>query len=159
MKINCLNLIFHQLVRRPPSKDTYNNRKAIKDKVNMILTLIIGIMLLLTYHFYKKFSYFRNKGLTEDPGYFPLGSSVIWKMAFGSISIRHMTEELYINYPKDKCVGYYGPFGEPILLVRDLDLMKRITVKDFSYFADRRDFKVNETTNYYYRNMLTNLKG
>ena len=70
-----------------------------------------------------------------------------------------MTEELYTKYPKDKCVGYCGPFGEPILLIRDLDLMKRITVKDFSYFADRRDFKVNETTNYYYRNMLTNLKG
>ena len=124
----------------------------------MILTLIIGIMLLLTFHFYKKFSYFRNKGLTEDPGYFPLGSSVIWKMAFGNISIRHMTNELYFKYPNDKCVGYYGIL-EPIFLVRDLDLIERITVKDFSYFTDRRNFRVNETTNHYYQNMLTNLKG
>ena len=125
----------------------------------MILTLIIGIMLLLTFHFYKKFSYFRNKGLTEDPGYFPIGSSVTWKIIFGNISIRHMTKELYFKYPNDRCVGYYGIFGEPILLVRDLDLIERITIKDFSHFTDRRNFRVNGNTNHYYQNMLTNLKG
>ena len=90
------------------------NRKAIKDKVNMILTLIIGIILLLTFHFYKKFSYFRNKGLTEDPGYFPLGSSVIWKMAFGSISIRHMTEELYINVFDIQSCKFCVKFSDPL---------------------------------------------
>ena len=125
----------------------------------MIITLLLIVFIMLVFHFYKKCSYFRNKGLTEDPGYFPFGSSPIWKMAFGKISIRHMTEELYAKYPNAKCVGYYGPFWEPILLVRDLELMQRITVKDFRYFADRRDFRVNESTNYYYRNMFTNLKG
>lgn len=36
-------------------------------------------------------------------------------------------------------VGFYG-FRSPILIVKDLDLIKRIGVKDFEHFVDHRVF-------------------
>ena len=57
------------------------------------------------------------------------------------------------------CVGYYGSFGDPILLITDLELAKRVAIKDFDHFTDRREIKMEPETNKYMLNMLTSLKG
>ena len=52
-------------------------------------------------------------------------------------------------------------FGTPNLIVNDLELIKRIMVKDFDHFVDRRSFEVNEEvlSNKYFNNMLSTMKG
>nr|ULR85501.1 cytochrome P450 [Spodoptera frugiperda] len=47
--------------------------------------------------------------------------------------------KLYRTFPKDRFVGRYE-FTNPRIMLRDLDLVKRITVKDFEVFLDHREF-------------------
>nr|ADP55210.1 cytochrome P450 [Spodoptera exigua]ASO98013.1 cytochrome p450 CYP9A11 [Spodoptera exigua]QIC54203.1 cytochrome P450 9A11 [Spodoptera exigua]QIC54204.1 cytochrome P450 9A11 [Spodoptera exigua] len=46
---------------------------------------------------------------------------------------------LYGSFPKDRFVGRYE-FTNKAIMLRDLDLVKKITVKDFEVFLDHRDF-------------------
>ncbi len=59
-------------------------------------------------------------------------------------------------------VGYYE-FATPVLVVNDVDLAKRVLVKDFEYFADRRSHRVMNPrpggTNQYWNTFLSNLRG
>jgi len=48
-------------------------------------------------------------------------------------------EEYYKTLGNEKYGGIVE-MGQPVLLVKDLDLIKHILVKDFDYFADRRNF-------------------
>uniref|UniRef100_A0A1B6KCI7 Cytochrome P450 n=1 Tax=Graphocephala atropunctata TaxID=36148 RepID=A0A1B6KCI7_9HEMI len=44
--------------------------------------------------------------------------------------------EIYKIFDKERFCGFYQ-FRQPILMVRDLQLIERILIKDFSYFEDR----------------------
>lgn len=50
-------------------------------------------------------------------------------------SLHDTVEKLYYSHPDSRYLGVYS-FLEPILMVRDPDLIKLITVKDFESFAD-----------------------
>ncbi|XP_026324723.1 cytochrome P450 9e2-like [Hyposmocoma kahamanoa] len=55
---------------------------------------------------------------------------------------KHMYEDIdavYKAFPDEKYVGYIEA-TEPILLVRDPELIKTITVKDFDHFVDHKQF-------------------
>jgi len=45
-------------------------------------------------------------------------------------------DEQYKKYPNLPVVGCYG-FSKPLLIVKDLDLIKDITIKDFNNFSNR----------------------
>ena len=34
-------------------------------------------------------------------------------------------------------VGYYGLFGKPILVIRDMEIVKKVMIKDFDHFKNR----------------------
>lgn len=54
-------------------------------------------------------------------------------------------------------VGKYE-FMRPVLIVHDLDLVKRITVKDFEHFIDHRSFVSEDVEPLFARNLVS-LKG
>ena len=56
----------------------------------------------------------------------------------GKVAFSNLTNHIYTQYPKEKIVGTYGPFGSPVLVVRDLELAKHVMIKDFDHFVDRR---------------------
>ncbi|KAJ8729843.1 hypothetical protein PYW07_016881 [Mythimna separata] len=65
--------------------------------------------------------------------------STFWK--------RHFLDELqeaHDAFPDEKYVGF-AEFTMPIILIRDPDLIKTITVKDFEYFTDHREFFSEES--------------
>lgn len=49
-------------------------------------------------------------------------------------------------------------FMRPVLIVHDLDLVKRITVKDFEHFIDHRSFVSEDVEPLFARNLVS-LKG
>jgi cytochrome P450 len=49
--------------------------------------------------------------------------------------------------------------GQRVLLINDLEITKRILIKDFDHFVDRRAMVGDHETNKYWNNMVINLKG
>ena len=126
----------------------------------MLWLILTGGLSVVGYlYFSKKFSYFRNHGIPQEPGYFPFGSSNNWKIMSGKLAFSQITDELYEKYKHLKCVGYYVNFGEPVLLVNDLELAKKIMIKDFDHFSDRRKMRMDEDSNKYFANMVLTLEG
>ena len=56
-------------------------------------------------------------------------------------------------------VGIYGPLGSRTLLIRDLELVKNILVKDLDHFVDRRPLDLSKKANKYFEGMLMTMTG
>ena len=85
-----------------------------------------------------RMTYWRRQGVAEDPGTFPFGGAHIWGTLRRTIPFTRMTDRPYKEFPEEKVVGMYDMFGSPALLLRDLDLAKRILIKDFVHFRERK---------------------
>ncbi|RZC41759.1 p450 domain containing protein, partial [Asbolus verrucosus] len=67
---------------------------------------------------------------------------IIGNMGSSLLRKKHMMDiimDLYKKYPNERYVGYMQ-FTRPLLLLRDLDLIKQIGVKDFDHFHDHFSF-------------------
>lgn len=99
------------------------------------LTSVLCIIVSLIYFYFKKaFAYWKQNGNIKfiEPS-FPFGN--IKDTLLGRKHIGDMLKELH-----SKCDGpYVGIFAltAPALLVKDLDLIKTIFIKDFEHFSDR----------------------
>ncbi|XP_063381049.1 cytochrome P450 9e2-like [Cydia fagiglandana] len=65
--------------------------------------------------------------------------------------------ELYNKFPEERFVGNFE-FIKPTVCLRDIDLIKKITIKDFEHFLDHRGFVSPETDPLFGRNLFS-LKG
>ena len=125
-----------------------------------IIILLIGALTILYAWAMKKMSLFKNANVPEDPGHFPMGSSVTWEMLTQKIPFIEMYDKLYWRFRDKPFVGFYGVLGSsPALVINDLELAKRILIKDFDHFVDRRHVDMAEEANKNLLNMLTALKG
>ena len=113
-----------------------------------VLTLILGLIGLLALYFRKKHNYFKNVGIPHAPGYFPFGSSLVWKCFSGQESLLQVADSYFDQFPNTKLFGFYKPFGEPVIAIKDLDLAKRIMITDFEHFVDRNFLKPNPRGEY-----------
>nr|QEP99754.1 cytochrome P450 monooxygenase CYP9A78-like protein [Glyphodes pyloalis] len=83
------------------------------------------------------FSKLRKQEIRHRPTVPLLGNS-----AGVAFRLEHMTTALqksYEAFPDDRVVGHYE-FINPLILIKDLELLKNVTVKDFEHFVDRRAF-------------------
>nr|AKH03531.1 cytochrome P450 3081C1 [Paracyclopina nana] len=125
----------------------------------ILATVAVIFVVALIYYFSRKFSYFKRHGLPYETGYFPLGSTNSWKMMTGSLSFANVVDDIYYKYKDEKCAGYYGPLGDPILVVRDWELSKKVLIKDFDHFVDRRPFAIDEKLDPYFSRMMVMMRG
>ena len=150
-----------------------------KDHFKMIGTLFLITIVLLYLYVRKRHNYFAEHGIPSSPGIFPLGkkalaffrmfentnwiwilgSSIIWKCFTGKVSILQVADDLFGEFPKTKAFGYYKAFGEPVLALKDLELAKRIMVRDFEHFIDRNFLNIHPGANKYTGLFLANIKG
>ncbi|XP_026672903.1 uncharacterized protein LOC108629176 [Ceratina calcarata] len=102
-----------------------------------IIAAVAAVLLVVWYRLTRIYSFFDEKGI---PCYKPipiLGS--IWKAVLQRITFAEVVQELYNLNPNAKYVGFFD-FRTPIIAIRDLDLLKSVTVKNFEHFPDHRAF-------------------
>ncbi|KAJ8718431.1 hypothetical protein PYW08_002668 [Mythimna loreyi] len=98
------------------------------------VSVLIVLISTIYYYFTRTFNYWKNRNV---PGPEPivlvgnLKDSVLRKKNLGVV-----IQELYDMFPEEKVVGIYR-MTSPCLLIRDLDILKHVLIKDFEAFTDR----------------------
>nr|AJN91170.1 cytochrome P450 monooxygenase CYP6CV1 [Cnaphalocrocis medinalis] len=98
------------------------------------LSLVAGLLTAFYYWTKKKFSYWSNKGVI-GPTPLPIVGN------FGTVMLQQESAQLYVKkvhlkYKGEKLVGIYRG-SQPVILVRDPELIKHVLIKDFNIFQDR----------------------
>ena len=125
----------------------------------IVETLLLSLITLFAFYMHKRHNYFKKHNIDYAPGYFPFGSSLVWKCFTGQESLLQVADSYYDQFPNAKAFGFFKPFGQPVLAIKDLDLAKRIMGKDFDHFIDREFVKPNPKANKHATLMLTLQKG
>jgi len=111
----------------------------------MLAEIIIFVIFLLLFAYYnrtRRWQKFQSRGIPYSVPYFPFGSIHNWKALF---SDKGNSSEAYRAYlgtdlMKEKVFGAYGHVDrDEVLLINDIDIAKRMLIKDFDHFVDRTD--------------------
>lgn len=57
-----------------------------------------------------------------------------WKLFARKVTVREFLKDVYYEHPNASIVGLYEQ-KRPIFMVRDIELVKQMGVKDFDYFV------------------------
>ncbi|XP_069358541.1 cytochrome P450 9e2-like [Maniola hyperantus] len=119
----------------------------------LIWTAVLIAVLML--YLRKSYSRFSDHGV-KNPGVVPFFGNMS-RVFFGMDSFATDLDMYYNNFPEERFVGKYE-FLRPTLIVRDLDVVKKIMIKDFDYFLDHRGFTDEKGDPLFSRNLFS-LKG
>ncbi|KAL0841595.1 hypothetical protein ABMA28_015254 [Loxostege sticticalis] len=111
----------------------------------MIIEIIIFLVTFVVAYFLwrqkKVHDFLRERDVKFMPGYPFYGNT------YGSMSDkRHMVDEIieiYNKFPEERYVGFIEG-SNPILIIRDPEIIKSITVKNFENFVDHKSFFFSE---------------
>jgi cytochrome P450 family 6 len=96
---------------------------------------LVAVILATIYIYIKSsYSYWTKLGIPISNPIVPFGD--FFEQVIKNSSFQTEINKLYKTFEGYRFVGLYG-FGKRILLVRDIDLIRDILVKDFSHFHDR----------------------
>ncbi|KAJ2946897.1 hypothetical protein O0L34_g16235 [Tuta absoluta] len=97
---------------------------------------IVTLVALVTFYFYitRNFGYWQKKGIKHEKPWPLFGNQI--EIFFKRKSPTQVINEMYEKYPNEKVVGFYGSF-QPKLLVKDLEIIRRMLTLDFNYFYKR----------------------
>lgn len=99
--------------------------------------LLCGVLLILfLYNYYvRTVRFFKRHNVKYDVGLLPFGT--YYRRLFKIESWRVTLRKLYYEYPDEPFIGLHEIGGGPSYLIRDPDLVKQITIRDFNYFYDK----------------------
>ncbi|XP_075973982.1 cytochrome P450 9e2-like [Anticarsia gemmatalis] len=122
-----------------------------------MLFILWGFILLLAlvlYHrqVYSRFKRYEVKHYTPYP---LLGN--LAQMMMSKKHVTDQTDDFYYLFYGERFLGSYE-FTKPMIMICDLDLIKKITVKDFEYFLDHRSVVDENMEPLFGRNLIA-LKG
>ncbi|EFN77007.1 Cytochrome P450 9e2 [Harpegnathos saltator] len=100
------------------------------------LSLIIGAFGLY-YFFFKDLYLFKNYSIPYLKPWPLVGN--MGQVIFGKKSLNEFVKIMYDKYPGAKYIGIYDIF-EPVIMLRDIELIKSIAIKHFDIFSDHRNF-------------------
>jgi hypothetical protein len=98
------------------------------------LTIIIILFTSVWYYFKSEYSFWKRKGVRFIPPVIPFGN--IKDMILLRKATAEMIKVFYDAFPEEPFVGTFE-LTKPMLVIRDPELIKRVTVKDFSHFQVR----------------------
>ncbi|XP_050307090.1 cytochrome P450 6k1-like [Anthonomus grandis grandis] len=102
--------------------------------VNWATLIFLVLLLAISYIYFKKIhSYWENRGIPYEKPVFLAGS--LWEVFSGKRQIGKHLGDLYKKYTDP----YFGIYicGKPYLVLRSPEIIKQITIRDFSNFEDR----------------------
>ncbi|CAG4961067.1 unnamed protein product [Parnassius apollo] len=99
-----------------------------------ILIALASICYFWYYYLTRTFNYWKSRNVV-GPKPVPLFGN-LQDSAFRRKNIGVLFKEIYDAYPNEKVVGVFR-MTTPCLLLRDLDVIKHVLIKDFDYFSDR----------------------
>ncbi|XP_076275240.1 cytochrome P450 9e2-like [Rhynchophorus ferrugineus] len=119
----------------------------------LVLAAILAI--LIWYTLDKPLRYWSDRGVKQSKPWLIFGDS--WVNVFRTKSFCEYIEWVYNMQPNSRYSGIYQ-FFTPTLILRDPDLIKQITVKDFDHFTDHSKFVDPEADPLWGKNLFA-LKG
>lgn len=120
------------------------------------LLLLTAISTVVYYYVIRPWNYFKRHGIAFDRGVPPFGS--YYNKWFKGESWLETQKRIYYEHPNARFVGMYEVGGAPSYLIRDPELIKDITTKNFGHFMDRI-IEYHGDTDPVYANGLSNLKA
>ncbi|CAK1596659.1 unnamed protein product [Parnassius mnemosyne] len=121
----------------------------------MIYIWAVAIIVALVLYARQMHSKFLKAGVNHLPVVPFLGNTA--RIILKRDNVINRLTELYQTYPDDTIVGFYEMMN-PLLIIKDADLLRKITVKDFEYFVNRRGLGEDLQDPLFGRNLLL-LKG
>lgn len=103
----------------------------------LLLSLVLGI-LLIYYFFPVKTGLFKEHGIQFLTPLPILGNSAGILMRYETVG--SFTIKMYTSFPGARYVGFFDMVN-PVLVIRDIDLIKQVTVKNFENFRNHRGFE------------------
>ncbi|CAH1395594.1 unnamed protein product [Nezara viridula] len=114
--------------------------------------LFIVLLLLILMWISSMNRHWEKKGIKFSKPFPLLGNCL--PMILSKKSFTDIIDDLYNAHPNELVIGYYE-FVSPKLIVRDLELARKVLIKDFSYFVDH----VSEMDNVAWDSQLFMLSG
>lgn len=104
--------------------------------MSFVLTLLLGVvtvLFLIYLYFQYKYTYWKRRNVFYIQPKFPYGN---FQGLNSRYSIAQIIGKIYSSNEDQKAVGTWI-FGTPNLVLRDLELIRRVLIKDFNSFMDR----------------------
>ncbi|KAK3797300.1 hypothetical protein RRG08_008675 [Elysia crispata] len=111
--------------------------------ITALLILIVGILVVYVVYMSTEHGIFKKLGIPALTPW-PAVGNILQEMRMGPLNFQ---QQQYHKFKTEKVYGYYS-CKVPVLFIRDLDMIRDITVKHFSNFVNRREFQMNEPYNY-----------
>ncbi|CAG9785904.1 unnamed protein product [Diatraea saccharalis] len=121
----------------------------------LILIWLLVLIATLTIYFWKRYSRFSEYGVKHFSPVPLLGNMTAIVFRFN-----HFTDQiqsLYDAFPDQSFVGWYE-FMKPMIMIKNIELIKKVTIKDFEHFLDHRTI-VDEKIDPFFGRNLFSLKG
>ncbi|XP_013140389.1 PREDICTED: cytochrome P450 6B5-like [Papilio polytes] len=99
-----------------------------------IPVILLSIIILLYSYFTRTFNYWKNKNVKGPAPIVFFGNLLESTRRRKNVGV--VFKEIYDAFPEEKVVGVYR-MTTPCLLLRDLDVIKHVMIKDFDTFVDR----------------------
>lgn len=120
-----------------------------RDKIMIHIEILCGIAIVSSiafYHYFiSAFNFWKNRGIQGPKPEFLFGN--IKDIMLSKISTPTFIKNIYDTYTNEAMVGLYMG-RNPILFLKDPELIKDVLIRDFSKFADR-GFNVHEKVEIY----------
>ncbi|XP_053677318.1 cytochrome P450 9e2-like [Anopheles nili] len=123
------------------------------------LALVVGLVVAAYWYFTKNYFYFADKPIPFEKPSFPFGSAAPLMMR--KVTLFEHFKNLYNTFPNARISGTFS-LRTPSYIVRDPDMIKQITVKDFDHFVDHMSNGIEESENNKHMlliNSLVSLRG
>ncbi|KAK9501866.1 hypothetical protein O3M35_012513 [Rhynocoris fuscipes] len=108
-----------------------------------LLSILISLLAYILIKAYRINQYWAERGIPHLKPVLFFGNSLRVLLMKQNVSELH--EEVCKRFPNEPVVGFYD-FMKPVLLVKDVDLVEKVLIKDFMHFTDH-GFEIDEQTN------------
>lgn len=120
-----------------------------------ILLSILASTIAIYYYFFKDLNFFKKHGIRHAPPWPVVGN--MGPVFLRQLSMAEIIQKIYNLNPDAKYVGFFDSMN-PVVMIRDPDLIKSIGVKNFESFPDHRAF-INEVNDPLFGKNLFSLRG